>query len=625
MLKYAYPIMGLLVLVIIEVESACPPETQCFGNGDYNSAAQSCHCYSRRRTGLYTGECCESIGCKPNATCKHGYCGPDGLTCSRCHTGWNGTYCEKLESCFPWFPCKHGSCIKSRMKCECEPGWVGDLCDRSLCKVNCTYGACPNDPKKCECYENFLSPETGCDRSYCAHGWECKNGGYCIDLNHCVCPPHYSGLHCETISECSVTCPHGRCNHRPDVCECETNWGPEGKCDTYTGPCLNCSSVGGTCEEGPNTCKCKPGYMGPQCADLMCDGCDHGSCRHTPTKKHCTCDFGWSNQVHVPGFDLHYGPCNIISYCTEPCVHGTCPNDPYTCECNPPYVGTECDVIQCPKCCPPQTCDCSDVNNIKCLPRWHHDCCLLKSCFRGDTLVHTANGLVPIEEVKEGDMVVTRHEGDDPSASHLRRVDQVRKRLVPARDLVVFRMNDEDIWVTPDHQFFEVGNGSWISAGTVKLTHSLHALKGKAVKLQHPAVTPAKLYGAYDDTELIPVYDLSVDEYDRYSVGKEGLLAASCNHSDDMLTRDKQVWGEAAHPKFLTRSEGEEEKESVSLESSDEENFEPDSSGSDLSSLAPIVGVLAAICLLLAIVAIATIHKKKKQHGNELESLITRT
>ena len=69
----------------------------------------------------------------------------------------------------------------------------------------------------------------------------------------------WSGLHCETISECSVTCPHGRCTHRPDVCECETNWGPEGQCTTYTGLCVNCSSVGGTCEEGPNTCKCKPG------------------------------------------------------------------------------------------------------------------------------------------------------------------------------------------------------------------------------------------------------------------------------------------------------------------------------------------------------------------------------
>ena len=297
----------------------------------------------------------------------------------------------------------------------------------------------------------------------------------------------------------------------------------------------------------------------------MCDGCEHGSCKHTTTGKQCTCDLGWSNQVHVPGFDLHYGPCTIITYCTEPCVHGTCPNDPYKCECNSPYVGTECDVIRCPKCCPPQTCDCSDVTNIHCLPRWHHDCCLLKSCFRGDTLVHTANGLVPIEEIKEGDMVMTRHEGDDPSVTHLRRVDQVRKRLVPARDLVVFRMNGEDIWVTPDHQFFEVGKRSWISAGMVKKTHSLHALKGKAVKLQHPAVTPVELYGAYDDTELVPVYDLSVDEYDRYSVGKEGLLAASCNHSDDMLNRDKQVWGEAAHPKFLNsiKEEGKVRKNSV--------------------------------------------------------------
>lgn len=48
------------------------------------------------------------------------------------------------------------------------------------------------------------------------------------------------------------------------------------------------------------------------------------------------------------------------------------------------------------------------------------------------------------------------------------------------------------------------------------------------------------------------VYDLSIDEYDRYSVGKEGFLVASCNDSDDLVTRDKQVWGEAAHPVFLS-------------------------------------------------------------------------
>ena len=291
--------------------------------------------------------------------------------------------------------------------------------------------------------------------------------------------------------------------------------------------------------------------MGPQCSVKTCDGCEHGACDVTPIGKRCTCDYGWNSQYHVPGFDPQHGPCSIIRYCVEPCKHGSCPHDPFKCECTPPYVGTECDTIQCPKCCPPQTCDCSDPNNVRCLPTWHHDCCLLKSCFREDTLVHTAKGLVPIESIKEGDMVVTRHEGDDPSVSYLRRVDQVRKRLVPAKDLVVFRMHDEDIWVTKDHPFFEIGTRSWLNAKDVTTSHSLHALKGKALKLKQHLMS-SQLYTSSEDAGLVPVYDLSVDEYDRYSVGKDGLLVASCNDSTDLMTRDKQVWGEVAHPQFLS-------------------------------------------------------------------------
>ena len=163
MLGTGASVICLLFLFILQVQAHCDSETQCFGNGNYIAATQTCSCYARQRTGLYTGECCESIGCKANATCKHGYCGPDGLTCARCHTGWGGPNCENVTSCFPWFPCRqHGSCKRSRSKCDCEPGWVGDLCDRSLCAVPCKFGACPNDPKKCECYENYFGP--ACDR-----------------------------------------------------------------------------------------------------------------------------------------------------------------------------------------------------------------------------------------------------------------------------------------------------------------------------------------------------------------------------------------------------------------------------------------------------------------------------
>ena len=149
----------VLLLFSLEVHSLCSPETECFGHGKYDRAKQTCECYSIPRMGQYTGECCESIDCdKPNATCKHGYCGPDGVTCEKCQTGWGGPNCENVTSCFPWFHCNHGSCTKSRSKCECESGWVGDLCDRSVCQVPCKFGSCPNDPKKCECYENYYGP-----------------------------------------------------------------------------------------------------------------------------------------------------------------------------------------------------------------------------------------------------------------------------------------------------------------------------------------------------------------------------------------------------------------------------------------------------------------------------------
>lgn len=155
--------------------------------------------------------------------------------------------------------------------------------------------------------------------------------------------------------------------------------------------------------------------------------------------------------------------------------------------------------------------------------------------------MHTSKGLVPIKNIKEGDMVVTRHEGEGPSVTHLRRVDQVRKQLVPTTSLVVLRMGDEDIWATPDHLFFEKETGSWIESSNLTTSHSLHGLRGKTVKLQRH-IKASELLASSDGEDLTTVYDLSVYEYDRYSVGKDGILVSSCNQLVDLVIRDKAMW-----------------------------------------------------------------------------------
>ena len=163
--------------------------------------------------------------------------------------------------------------------------------------------------------------------------------------------------------------------------------------------------------------------------------------------------------------------------------------------------------------------------------------------------MHTAKGLVPIESVKEGDMVVTRHEAEDRHVTHLRRIDQVRKRLVPATDLIVFRMLEEDIWVTADHPFFEIETSSWISAVNVTTSHSLQGLKGKMVKLQQQ-LKASQLLTSSGEANLVAVYDLSVFEYDRYAVGKDGLLVSACTDVLDLVARDEYVWLNLTAPSF---------------------------------------------------------------------------
>ena len=146
---------------------------------------------------------------------------------------------------------------------------------------------------------------------------------------------------------------------------------------------------------------------------------------------------------------------------------------------------------------------------------------------------------------------MTRHENEAPSVTHLRRVDQVRRRNVTEKDLVVFRMHDEDIWVTREHPFFETVTGSWMTAGNVTASHSLQGLHGKMVKLQ-AHLKASELLALSEEATLFTVYDLSIDEYDRYAVGKHGLLVSACDNLTELELRDRKIWDNAMHRIFLS-------------------------------------------------------------------------
>ena len=75
-------------------------------------------------------------------------------------------------------------------------------------------------------------------------------------------------------------------------------------------------------------------------------------------------------------------------------------------------------------------------------------------------------------------MVVTRHEGDTPDVTYMRRVDQVRKQHASPKDMVVFRSGGENIWVTYNHPFYVEGTKTWMSAVDVKTSHTLQSVKG---------------------------------------------------------------------------------------------------------------------------------------------------
>lgn len=174
---------------------------------------------------------------------------------------------------------------------------------------------------------------------------------------------------------CSAPCENGGHCVAPETCACREGWSGS---DCATPICtanatlmdsatVGCQSSRTVCV-APETCACAPGWSGDDCLTPLCvQDCRDGSCVAPDT---CGCEPGW--------FDAN---------CTTPVCNQTCGNGgnctaPDTCSCPSEWTGRDCREPVCHQVCnnggmciAPDTCQCP--------PQWHGYDCGLPVCHQG--------------------------------------------------------------------------------------------------------------------------------------------------------------------------------------------------------------------------------------------------
>jgi len=130
------------------------------------------------------------------------------------------------------------------------------------------------------------------------------------------------------------------------------------------------------------------------------------------------------------------------------------------------------------------------------------------SCFVAGTLVRTELGLTPIEAIKAGDRVLSQEQDSGELAYRLISATTLR----PPGNLLRIRAGSDAIDTTPGHPFWVSGSG-WRMARELRTGDRLHSLNGLLL---------------IDTIEQLSqpqqAYNLVVDGFNTYFVGKQGLL-----------------------------------------------------------------------------------------------------
>ncbi|MEO8495829.1 MAG: polymorphic toxin-type HINT domain-containing protein [Planctomycetota bacterium] len=129
-------------------------------------------------------------------------------------------------------------------------------------------------------------------------------------------------------------------------------------------------------------------------------------------------------------------------------------------------------------------------------------------CFAAGTPVWTASGMMPIESIRVGDVVLSQN----IDSGELAYRPVLRTTIRPVERLVKIRVGNESFETSGGHLFWVSGQG-WSKARELESGHSLHAIEGAVPVLAVESGTEAQ------------TYNLVVADFNTYVVGTGKILS----------------------------------------------------------------------------------------------------
>ena len=152
---------------------------------------------------------------------------------------------------------------------------------------------------------------------------------------------------------------------------------------------------------------------------------------------------------------------------------------------------------------------------------------LRRLCFAEGTPVHTSNGLKAIEDIEEGDLVVSRDDvTGETSWKPVVQLFQNENKPLLNLNLVDSEGNTETLGVTPEHPFWVPGK-SWVEAGALIIGDELTSVTGELLMVQSIA----------SQLGLHTTYNFEVEDFHTYFVGETGAWVHNSCTKDGVIGR----------------------------------------------------------------------------------------